>query len=72
MSPTLKRALRGASLGATLVWALITGVAHGLFSVVVLALYRLCLGAAIAVGAVVFSLFRIDSTASRDIQDREN
>ena len=68
----MKRLVSGLNLAATLVWGLISGIAHGIFSVLVLAVYRVCLGAAMAVGAIVFALFKIDSSDSRNIPEQED
>jgi hypothetical protein len=72
MSPRWERVLSGVALGATLMWALLSGIAHGILAVLVLALYRVCLFIAITVGAVVFALLRIESSESRNVPERDD
>ena len=61
MNRALYRLRRGARVSWTLAWALISGLAEGLFAVVVLFFYRLCLLLALSAGALLFALFRIDA-----------
>jgi hypothetical protein len=60
---------RAAKLAWTLIWAVIAGVAQGIFSVLVLLTYRACLLLALAAGVLLFALFRIDTTKQgRDVE----
>jgi hypothetical protein len=61
MSKAFYRFTRGARVSCTLAWALVSGLAEGVFSVLKLLVYRACLLLALSAGALLFALFRIDS-----------
>ena len=61
MTKALYRLGRGTRLSWTLAWALISGLAEGLFAVLVLFFYRACLLLALSAGALLFAVFRIDA-----------
>ena len=69
MQKALLRFARGARLAWTLAWALISGVAEGIFSVLVLLVYRACLVLALGAGALLFALFRIDAGKRKNGED---
>lgn len=69
MSKGLYRLRRGARVSWTLAWALIAGLAEGLFSVLVLFFYRACLLLALSAGALLFALFRIDLSKRKNGED---
>jgi pilus assembly protein TadC len=57
---TFRRIWRGARLFVGLGWAIVSGLVEGIFSVLVLLFYRICLLIALSAGALLFALFRID------------
>ena len=69
MMKALYRLGRGARLAAALAWAVVSGLAEGLFAVVVLFIYRACLLLALSAGALLFALFRIDSGKRKNGDD---